>query len=373
MMTCAVATSFLGCLVTLYLYFRFIWIMGLSWAANSFLLALFILIGCFPLLVGYKFENILGSFFPYYRYGLYFVFISCVILLTVTLFTDAFWYLGRKIGIIDFLPFSRDICLKYNLALVVIAFLLSVSALWSGVKVPRVKTLTLESPKISRETTIVLLSDLHIHRVINPQKIAQIISRANAQKPDIVLLAGDIIDDDVKRVSHITTLLNDLQASEGIFFVTGNHEFYAGYRETVDELKKLGFTFLENRGASAGNIYLAGIPDVFAGAAFHRTANIQKAFSGADAATFRLLISHTPVDFGHENIFDLEVSGHTHGGQIFPFHILTAWHNRYLAGLYDLDNRAQIYVSRGAGQWGPQMRFLAPAEITVIKLRPADR
>ena len=79
-------------------------------------------------------------------------------------------------------------------------------------------------------------------------------------------------------------------------------------------------------------------------------------------------MSHTPVDFGKDNIFDLEVSGHTHGGQIFPFHVLAKLHNRYLAGLYQMENGAQIYVTRGAGQWGPQMRFLAPSEITVIRL-----
>lgn len=82
---------------------------------------------------------------------------------------------------------------------------------------------------------------------------------------------------------------------------------------------------------------------------------------------FSILMSHTPADFGKDNP-DLIVSGHTHGGQIFPFHILSAWHNKYLAGLYNIGNGSQIYVSRGAGQWGPQMRLLAPSEITLINL-----
>lgn len=83
-------------------------------------------------------------------------------------------------------------------------------------------------------------------------------------------------------------------------------------------------------------------------------------------------MSHTPADFGKNNAFDLEVSGHTHGGQIFPFHIFTKLYNKYLAGLYETDNDAAIYVSRGSGQWGPQMRFLAPAEITILKLVPEN-
>ena len=81
-------------------------------------------------------------------------------------------------------------------------------------------------------------------------------------------------------------------------------------------------------------------------------------------------MSHTPADFGKENLFDLEVSGHTHGGQIFPFHIPAKLKNKYLAGKYRMENGAEIYVTRGAGQWGPQMRLLAPSEITVLILKP---
>lgn len=368
MVTCAVTTSFLGCLVTLYLFFRYIFILGLSPFANVLWLLAFLIMGCIPLFVGYKFENAFGSFYPFYRYGLYFIYIGCVILLTLTLMTDAVWFAGYKLGWFDCLPFNRGTCLKYNLFTIAAAVVLAGYALYAGIKVPDVKQIEIASAKINNEKTIALLSDIHIHRVINPDKVKQIVERTNALNPDIILLDGDIIDDDVDKVAKISALLKQLRAKDGIYFVTGNHEFYAGYQETVNEMKKLGFTFLENGGVDLGDIYLAGIPDLFSGRTYGKTADARQAFAMAKPEQFRLLMSHTPADFGADNNFDLEVSGHTHGGQIFPFHLFALLHNKYLAGLYKIDGNAQIYVTRGAGQWGPQMRFLAPSEITLVKL-----
>lgn len=129
-------------------------------------------------------------------------------------------------------------------------------------------------------------------------------------------------------------------------------------------------THLFSGAAFLGRHLLCCRPDVFSGANFGRTANIEKAFAFADNNQFKILMSHTPTDFHAGNNFDLELSGHTHGGQIFPFHILTKIHNKYLAGMYDMENDAKIYVTSGSGQWGPQMRFLAPSEITLINILP---
>ena len=145
------------------------------------------------------------------------------------------------------------------------AALFGAYALYAGTKIPDFKEITLSSPQINRKRTIVVLSDLHIHRVINPEKIKGIVAKTNAQNPDIILLAGDVIDDNVKSVSSTISLLKGLKAKEGIYFVTGNHEFYDGYKPTVETLKKLGFTFLENGGVSLEDIYIAGIPDTFSG------------------------------------------------------------------------------------------------------------
>lgn len=364
MVTCSIATSILGCLVTTYLYFRYTWCMDIP--AKALIFAAFIVIGCIPLLVSYNFEKILGTAYPFYRNALYFIFIGCIILFTVTLISDAVMLLIAYTPLIGKL---KVICCHINTFNITLALIFTAWAMYEGVKVPAVKELTLSSSKISQPLKIAVLSDLHIHRTICPDKIKGIIEKTNAQNPDIILLAGDILDDDVNKISEISALLKNLKAPKGIYFVTGNHEFYTGYKETVDELQKLGFTFLENDGVMLNdNIYLAGIPDLFSGKDFGKNIDIRKAFQNSHEGQYRLLISHTPADFGVDNVFDLELSGHTHGGQIFPFHIFAKLHNHYLSGLYPMSDKTQIYVSNGAGQWGPQMRFLAPSEISIINL-----
>ena len=390
MVTCAVTTSFLGCLVTTCLYFRYTLCLNIGLLPRLLLFVPFLVAGCVPLLVSYRLENVFGSFYPFYRYGLYFIFIGCIILFTVTLIADAlFWLLSFT----PLLPKFSFCCRWLNWGNLALSLLFAAGALYAGVKVPVVKNVHIPSERLDREYTVVVLSDLHIHRVINPLKIERIVSLANARNPDVVLLAGDIIDDDVRRVSKITALLKGLKASKGIYFVTGNHEFYAGYDETVRELANLGFMFLENDGAAVGeDLYLAGVPDTFAGAAYGKTPDLNRAFAKAGKGAFRLLVSHTPSDFAGRD-FDLEVSGHTHGGQI-PF-LEEAFNfngvpSRYESGLL-LEHRSWLLISRGvgttglparlfcqpeihfsngAGQWGPQMRFLAPSEITVLKLTP---
>ncbi len=367
MITCAVMTSVLGCIVTTYLFFRYTWCLDLPLLQKSLVFALFVLIGCIPLFVSYQTEQFFGKFYPYYRYVLYFVFISCIILFSMTLAVDAVLWLLSYTPLIAKLKF---ICCYLNYILIGAALLCSAYALYAGVKIPAVKEVAIVSEKIKNEHKIVVLSDIHIHRAINPEKVKGIVEKTNALEPDIILLVGDIIDDDIDVVAETSTLLKGLKAKKGIYFVTGNHEFYSGYKETVAEMKKFGFLFLENGGVSWGDVYLAGIPDLFSGRSYHKNADIKQAFAAAEPEQFRLLMSHTPADFGKENNFDLEVSGHTHGGQIFPFHVFAKLHNKYLAGLYEMENGVWIYVSRGAGQWGPQMRFLASSEISLIKLIP---
>lgn len=369
MITCAITTSVLGCIVTSFLFFRYTWCLDLSFLQKYALFALFILMGCIPLLVSANFENILGKFYIYYRYCLYFIFIGCIILFATTLIVDAVIWLLSYTPALNLLKYGCKYLNYFNL---ILALIFTTYALYAGTKVPAVKSLDLFSPKITNSRKIVVLSDLHIERGVSPQKITKIVAQTNELNPDVIILAGDILDDDVAKIAETAALLKGLKAKQGIFFVTGNHEFYTGYHETVSELQKLGFTFLENGGVSLDEIYLAGIPDLFSGQSFGKTADLAQAFANSDDKQYRVLVSHTPADFGAENSFELEVSGHTHGGQIFPFHLFAKLHNRYLAGLYEMAGGSQIYVSRGAGQWGPQMRFLAPSEITVINLKPQN-
>ncbi len=376
MISCAVTTSVLGCFATFFLFWRYVWYLDLRRKQKFLFFILFLLAGCIPALTSYQFESFLGRYFAAYRYSLYFLFVLCIILFTTTVLRDIIWtavYASGRLFKTNKIvsPFSKTVLTRLNIALLVISLVCTGQACYEGLRIPALKTTEFASSKIKHPITIAVLSDLHIHRVIDPEKIKGIVEKTNNQNPDIVLLPGDIIDDEIGRVSEIAELLRGLKAPDGIYFVTGNHEFYTGYDSSVGLLKNLGFSFLENDGVVIDSqLFIAGIPDLFSAAAYKSDIDLNAAFQKALPGQFRLLMSHTPADFGKSNVFDLEVSGHTHGGQIFPFHIFTKLYNKYLAGLYETDNDAAIYVSRGSGQWGPQMRFLAPAEITILKLVP---
>ncbi len=363
MPTCAIVTSVLGCLVTLILYARYTFIIQMPITYRIIFLIGAFVVGCIPLLVSERIEPMLGKFYTLYSQIFYFFFIAAIILLTLTIIVDVIWGVG-------WLFFrSKMIALPSVALLMVVSLILSGWAVYEGTKVPLIKVTNLVSDKITKPITLVFLSDLHIHRNINPAKIDGIVARVNAINPDIVVLGGDIIDDELSKTNHVGEKLKNIQAPHK-FFIAGNHEWYNGFQRNITFLQELGYMFLENTGAGITDVYIAGIPDMTTQS---NSVDLQEAFKGATNAQYRILLSHTPADFKSNNQFDLELSGHTHGGQIFPFHILTKLYNKYLSGLYTMENKAHLYISRGSGQWGPQMRFLAPSEITVIKLQPQHK
>ena len=362
-------SSTVCCLLMSFLFVRYILFMPTGFFVKSCFFLLLMIIGCTLALLAPFFERLLGKAYPAYTFILYFLFTAAVILICFTLFADFFWFLGKIFHLVDVSPYSAQ-ALPVNLTLLVLALLCAIWAQYEGLKTPKIKEVIIESSKIKQERTLVLLSDLHINRLVFPDRIKAIVEQTNLQNPDIVLLAGDILDDDVERIRPLIFLLKDIKAKEGIFFVTGNHEFYVGYDSCVKAIKDLNFTFLENDGVCRQDLCIGGIPDVRAGKIMRKEARPEQSFSNSPQDRFRLLMSHTPTDFDGKDVFDLQVSGHTHGGQIFPFHFFAYLGNKYLAGLYKLPNGSKIYVSRGSGQWGPQLRFLAPSEITVLRLRP---
>ncbi len=246
---------------------------------------------------------------------------------------------------------------------------MTVWACRQGTKVPSLKTTIVQSYKILSPLKIVFLSDLHIYKNINPDKIDGIVHRVNSVKPDIVILGGDVISDPLDYVAELLSKLKNIKASHK-FVVSGNHDWSYGYTQCVEMLESLGYTFLDNMEKSVNGIYIAGIfnaPDHNFGG---RLSDVFKHSADFD---YRILVAHAPVNLKKDNVFDLELAGHTHGGQVFPFHIFAKLYNQYLSGLYHMENDALLYVSRGAGQSGPQMRLFAPSEITVIQLEPQQK
>ena len=297
------------------------------------------------------------------------IFIFIFLLSSLTVFRDLIW-----LGLNWTIPSFPSLFTNINNINMLTFYLTVVLILWSiyeGSRVPDVKDVFIESNKILKEKTFAVLTDLHITRTTLDKKIKEIVARTNKTNPLAVLLVGDIIDDKTKRIKEKIGLLKQLKAEKGVFAVSGNHEFYVGYKKCIQQFLELGFHVLDHKGRSLDDdLYIGGVADWQSWKKMGKKIDLVRTFKRASKDQFKVLLSHTPGEF-KKKPFDLQISGHTHGGQIWPFHLFSSYTNhRYLAGLYNMVDKAKIYVSRGTGHWGPQVRLFAPAEITVIHLTP---
>ena len=235
-----------------------------------------------------------------------------------------------------------------------------------------VQNIEVKNPKIGQYTRVVQISDIHFSRVIDERFAERIVPMINALKPDIVLFTGDYMDKGISDPLKIAEIMNRIEAPLGKYAISGNHEFYTGYFDCIEFIEKNGFEFMDGRVVEVGrNIAVGGVMDRGADEAdvfYHEDEKVLKQFKHEN---FNIYLKHRPeLEDGDSSHFDLMLSGHTHGGQIFPFSLLVKIVNRYIAGLYELENGAKLYVSRGTGSWGPPVRFGATPEITLIELRP---
>ena len=363
------STSIIGFIAMGILFVRYAMFSNVPWWGKLIMLVLFTGIGFLPQLGRYEFEDFWGCAYPVICNIISFIYMTAVILMTITLLRDAVWIILYLCGVAPS-PMDITVVLRVNLVTVAVAVVMGAYALYAGLRTPAVRVVTVTSPKITAEYTVAALPDLHFQRTMSPRRVQKIVDKTNAQNPNAVILLGDTIDDALERITTHMALLQNLSAPDGVYFVTGNHETYSGYDASVSALKNLGFTFLENSGVSLrSDIYLGGFPDIHSSRRSGHRYDMAKTFADATLGQFRLLASHTPGSF-RENAFDFEIAGHTHGGQIIPIIFLMYLHAPYLAGEYDLDGGARVYVSRGISQGGPQMRLFAPTEITIIKLTP---
>ena len=242
-------------------------------------------------------------------------------------------------------------------------------------KFPAVKAVQIASEKIDYPFKIVLVSDLHINPAMPVKRVRKIVETVNALKPDVIVLPGDIVDAKPDEIAEQTAELAKLNAKYGAFVTLGNHEFYVGASAWENRFRDLRLFYLRNEGLmlNGANVYVAGIPDPHAlritPALMEK---IGELLAKKSPQAFTLLMSHSPSianKLSKEQV-DLQVSGHTHGGQIFPFHFLVKKANGFLSGLYDV-NGFKLYISNGAGGWGPPMRLFAPSEISEITLVPS--
>jgi hypothetical protein len=230
-------------------------------------------------------------------------------------------------------------------------------------------------PKALDGFAIVQLSDLHVGLTIDRGFVQHVVDQANRLAPDLFVLTGDLVDGHVEDLRDEIAPLAQLRARHGTYAVTGNHEYYSGADAWIAELTRLGVTYLRNArvtiGEAAASFDLAGVDDHSARDYPGHGEDLAKALAGRDASRALVLLAHQPRQVRRAASYDvdLQLSGHTHGGQIWPWHyIVRLQQGGLLAGHYDHAG-TQVYVTRGCGYWGPPVRLLAPLEITRVILR----
>lgn len=245
-------------------------------------------------------------------------------------------------------------------------------------RTPRVKTVEVPLPDLPPALhgfTIVQISDLHVGPTIKAPQVRAVVDRINTLDADAVAITGDLVDGRVADLSADVAPLAGLRSRHGSFFVTGNHEYYSGADEWVAALRGLGITVLRNTHVvlpqGDARLVLAGIDDPTA-RHFGGTSDPAAALRGAPADVPRLLLAHQPRSAmaAEQAGADLQLSGHTHGGQFWPWNLLVPLQQPFVAGLHRL-GRLRVYTSRGTGYWGPPLRLGAPSEITRVRLQAA--
>jgi predicted MPP superfamily phosphohydrolase len=214
---------------------------------------------------------------------------------------------------------------------------------------------------------IAQLTDLHIGPTLGKGWLSDVVKHTNAANPDLIVITGDLVDGSVDELREHVQPLSGLKAPHGVWFVTGNHEYYSGVEDWYAHLPTLGVRPLRNERAQlAPGLFIAGIEDLTG------SPSLSDALEGHDPSQALVLLAHQPRQFAEaaRRSVPLTLSGHTHGGQIWPFSWLVALQQPFLAGLHRRGD-SQLYVSRGTGFWGPPMRVFAPPEITLLRLVPA--
>ena len=243
----------------------------------------------------------------------------------------------------------------------------------------RVEKITIPTPKLpqaSEHLKIVQISDVHLGLVVGAARLQRIVNKIEAENPDVLVSTGDLVDGRLSDPGAIAAMLRRIPTRYGKYAVTGNHEFYVGLNQALKLTRAAGFRVLRGEGLNVDGLFsIAGVDDPTAGRLAAGQPVSERALRrGLPDEQFAILLKHQPLlANGSHGFFDLQLSGHTHKGQIFPFGLIVKRFYPYDSGLFALANQTYLYVSRGTGTWGPPIRFLSPPEITVFELVPTHK
>ncbi len=246
---------------------------------------------------------------------------------------------------------------------------------------PRIVSVDIPVARLPRSLhgfSITQISDVHVGPTIRRDFVERLVGRVNALSADLIAVTGDLVDGSVQQLAAHTAPLSKLSARHGVYFVTGNHEYYSGEAAWTREIRRLGLTVLKNQHVvlnhEGASLVLAGVNDI---SAHHydpgQRSDPAAALEGAPLdAGAKILLAHQPgsAQAAANAGYDVQISGHTHGGQFWPWNLFVRFFQPFTAGLHRVKN-LWVYVSRGTGYWGPPNRFGVPAEITRIRLIPA--
>ena len=238
----------------------------------------------------------------------------------------------------------------------------------------QVERVTVETDKLPAGTDrlrIAQISDVHLGLLIGRERLDSIIAILNKERPDLIVSTGDLVDSSSSHLDGMSQLLRQLQPRYGKYAVVGNHEFYPGLDQSIAFTERAEFTVLRGQVKTIDSlITIVGVDDPMVETKIDEAALL----SSVPKDIFTLFLKHRPhVPPPTLGLFDLQLSGHTHNGQLFPFSYVVAIPYPYISGFYALDKGSYLYTSRGTGTWGPPIRVLSPPEVTIIDIVRKNR
>ena len=301
--------------------------------------------------------------------GLLFIFISASFFFDIYRLLHFFVKMLTRSPLEAFTISIRNFCILS----ILISFAVVIYGYFEALSI-RAEHVTVETPKIPEtigRLRVVQISDVHLGLIVGKSRLKRILEKVKDAHPDIFVSTGDLVDGQMDELDTLTDMFQNVPTTYGKFAVTGNHEFYAGLDRALAFTKKAGFTILREKGLTVSNIFnVAGVDDPARKRYVQGIATSEKTLlEKMPGDKFTLFLKHQPV-ISSESLgrFDLQLSGHTHKGQIFPFYLFTKLFYRMHTGLSKLKGNALLYVSRGSGTWGPPVRFLSPPEVTIIDI-----